>query len=522
MSSIRFFRARWALAAALGAVVLSGCQTYSPMPIRDGDVAASWLARDAASRELREWAATLNQRATGEQSTAIGSTDGGADARRLVYDPSDGITCDEAVLVALFFNAELRAARSASRVQAAGAEQAGRWEDPSFGVDLARVLQSVPEPWRIGASIGITLPLFGRQDAERDAASAEARAATAEAALAEWRVVGDVRAHWLAWSVALRRVDALETHIADMATVGRIAAKLQSLDEIPAAAARAIAIEQAGAEDARAELLAEAEAERLRLVALMGLVPGAPVKLLPGQVNADELPVGGPIDQPPVGWKPESVTERAAVPAWQERLERSSIELALRRAHHDSAEQSLKLEINKQYPGLTLGPGVEKDQGETSAGVGIGITLPLFDGNARGIAEARAKRDAAASEYAAAYEGAVAELAAAQLAANAAAARKHRLAAGLMLLVDKQLQELAALAERGEFDPLMQLEALRARLEARESVLAAEAAAGGARLRMAAVLGPPRALPVVNAPVNAAGLAGSEAAASGTAGKGGK
>ncbi|NUQ34444.1 MAG: hypothetical protein HUU29_05840, partial [Planctomycetaceae bacterium] len=160
----------WPIFVLTTALVLAGCQTYSPKPLDLERLKESWPLRDTNSEAVRAFAEKLETGA----------------AQPTVYDPSNGVTLREAEIIALFFNAQLRVARLEAAVPLASAEHAGLWQDPELSADTLRVLDSVDEPWILGAGLSITIPLSGRLGAEEDKASAEALAALAEVREQEW------------------------------------------------------------------------------------------------------------------------------------------------------------------------------------------------------------------------------------------------------------------------------------------------------------------------------------------------
>jgi cobalt-zinc-cadmium efflux system outer membrane protein len=71
-------------------------------------------------------------------------------------------------------------------------------------------------------------------------------------------------------------------------------------------------------------------------------------------------------------------------------------------AEYAAAESALHLEVAKQYPDIHFGPGYTYDTGTHKIAFGLaGITLPVFDQNQGGIAQAEAKRKEAAARTAA-------------------------------------------------------------------------------------------------------------------------
>lgn len=76
---------------------------------------------------------------------------------------------------------------------------------------------------------------------------------------------------------------------------------------------------------------------------------------------------------------------------------------ALNRLHakYDIAEKSLALEIKKQYPDLQIESGFEKEPGQSAKylGLALGMELPIFDRNQKGILLAHQKREQILLEY---------------------------------------------------------------------------------------------------------------------------
>src|SRR5688500_8874313 len=94
---------------------LAACQRYAPAPLDLEGYRASLHARDVTGAGVRDYARRLAEGGTGPAGP---------------YDPTDGLSLDEAEVVALFFNPQLRLARLDAAVRRLGAAEAGRWEDP--------------------------------------------------------------------------------------------------------------------------------------------------------------------------------------------------------------------------------------------------------------------------------------------------------------------------------------------------------------------------------------------------------
>jgi len=68
-------------------------------------------------------------------------------------------------------------------------------------------------------------------------------------------------------------------------------------------------------------------------------------------------------------------------------------------AQYAAAEADLQLEIAKQYPDLTIGPGYTYEEKNNFFTIGISTTLPIFNRNQGPIAEAEARRKAVAAAF---------------------------------------------------------------------------------------------------------------------------
>jgi outer membrane protein TolC len=90
------------------------------------------------------------------------------------------------------------------------------------------------------------------------------------------------------------------------------------------------------------------------------------------------------------GHLPHSIPSAVSAPAEEKLLSHPAIKAAM--AAHDTSEAELKLEIRKQYPELSVSPGFEHEDGNSKIGLGVGITLPLWNRNQQGIAKATAER----------------------------------------------------------------------------------------------------------------------------------
>ncbi len=436
--------------------VLSACQSYQPAPLDPAAHRAEWAERGPDHPSIADFLREL------ETSSSLPAA----------FDASDGLTLAEAEIVALIFNRDLRMARAQAGIAGAGAEFAGLMENPEFSLDVLHIVESVPDPWIVEAGLGFTFPLSGRLEAEQAQARAEYEVARARAAEEAWTVLAELREAWLAWS-------------ADSIRAARIAETLHEIDSVIEIVDRSAAAGQLLQQEARlfhieratraAELFAlesRIAMARLEILELLGLhpAPKTPVELHPSFAIL-----------PPEDF----ATNRAALD------EGASPLLAVERAEHEAAEQTLRREIVRQYPDLVLGPLAGSEDDQARIGFAGGIPIPIWSRNQRAIAEAKAARDAARVSFEAGQEELVHDVAQADAAYAREAGHRAQLEQSLIPLVDEQWAHVQRLAAQGEFAPLIQLESVTRRLDAQLNLIDALHAEHLAAERIRALLGTP-------------------------------
>lgn len=432
----------------------SGCRSYSPKPLELSSHAAAFLARLPQPPE-----------SSGAPSDAPASETG-------TFDPSDGLSLPEAEAVAMVFNASLRVARLNAGVAAAAASHAGLWEDPVLGVDLARIIQSAPHPWKLASSVGLTIPVSGHLTALKEEADAEHHASLTRVARDEWQVRMDLRRAWLRHSALEARRATRSDQLRTADQVQAIVARMEAAGEIGRTEARLFRIERAGEASQLATIEAQLNASDLAIRELMGLAPQASVRLVVGASGRPE----GSVDR-----SLEELTQAALA---------GNQSLSVAESDYAVAERALAREIRRQYPDLQVGPGYGREDGDDEALLSFSLPLPLLNANRQGIAKADAAREVAREQANAAMEQLVADLAQAQAALRAARAQRHLLESELIPLTDAQYADARALAQLGEINTLILLEALKRQHEARTAHIDASLEESLAMLRIEELVGP--------------------------------
>ena len=150
-------------------------------------------------------------------------------------------------------------------------------------------------------------------------------------------------------------------------------------------------------------------------------------------------------------------------------------------AEYAASQSALQLEIAKQYPDVSLGPGYEYDQGAHKWGLSVGAELPVFNRNQGPIAEAEARRTEAAARFLSLQAKVVAEIDQA-VAGRAAVRDALRQIETLLVMQRRQAQSVEAMVKAGGADPLdlasAQLEVRLTELARLDAVLKAQQALG--------------------------------------------
>jgi outer membrane protein TolC len=436
----------------LATVVATACHSYSAEPVDLEAHAREFAARALDGASVRQFAERLRR----------------ADPSLPGFDLDDGLSREEGRYVALLFNAELRTIRLRAGVARASAENAGRWADPELNADFAKILESVDHPWVASASIGLTLPITGRPGLEKELAESRHAEALVQARVAEARVLNELDKSWAEWSAGRLRVELLEQLVLQLTGLEAIAARLAAGQLITRVEARAFTLERLTRQSQLLHAKSSLGAAEVDLKQLLGLPPDRDVAFLPATG---------------VGQRIEDRAQRRAHLADGPRV-------AVARREHEVSERQLALAIRKQWPELTLFPGWQEEDAQPRAALGFSLPLPLWNGNAREIAETRAAREVAAETLRGSFERATQDLARAERRIEAAQSRRLLVDVELVPLAEQQVVEGRRLAELGQLDTLLILDALTRSYEAKAMALEAVLAETEATIEINALFWP--------------------------------
>ena len=445
---------RW---AALSAVVAAGCQTYTPAPVNLQAHARLFAERIPDVALVRAFAETLRQ----------------ADPANHGFDVADGLSLDEARYVALLFNPSLKVVRAQAAVAQAAAELAGLWQDPQLSGSFFYVLENVwQHNWFAGAYVGQTLPITGLPGLEKALAESQHAQALIDARRSEATVLNSLDVAWVNLSAARLRVDLLTALVQRLTDLEQIASRLAASQALNQLEARAFTLARVRHQADLVAARGESQGEELRLRELLGMPPGLDLRVEPSLTTTERV----------------SGSEQLA------KLNQSPlVELAKR--EHDIAERALQLAIRKQWPELWIQPGWQEEDAQPRPFLGFSLPIPLWNANAQEIAEKRAARNAAAERLKERLEAATHALAQADTKRRAAVEQRRILDVELLPLTESQVADAKRLAELGQLDTLLILDAVTRAYEAQLAAVASAVTEAEATVELNSLYWPSLAAP---------------------------
>jgi cobalt-zinc-cadmium efflux system outer membrane protein len=301
----------------------------------------------------------------------------------LKLDLQDGISPDEAGVLAVLLNPSLRAARDQRALADAQLLQAGLLPNPELSFDFETPTGGDTAGTVNAFGLGLTWDVTSLLPHRANVQAAQARRAAVEMDVAwqEWQVAQNAR-------TAVLKLVSLEHQIAlQEETRRRLEENVELMRKAVASGTRTdkdLSAAQAEARKAYASLLdlrKQAAQQRLQLNRLLGLPPEPPVRLS----QNIELPAS---------FQPPDAQELLA------ELEQRRLDLVALRRGYDSQEAAVRAAILNQFPRLSLGPTVGRDvENVDTAGFGIAVDLPIFQHNQGHIAVEQATRQRLFDEY---------------------------------------------------------------------------------------------------------------------------
>ncbi|MEJ2704678.1 MAG: TolC family protein, partial [Sedimentisphaerales bacterium] len=349
----------------LAGLVLSGCASYHSMP--------------------------LPSSAGGSKPVSLNDTDIKIQAEEIhhpVIEPIDfnyldGLSPDEAAILAVIANPKLKAAREKKRVASGQLLQAGLLPNPRLSYDME---------FPTGGDTAGTVTAFGvrldwavrsliSRGARMDAARHDAKSVSLEIAWQEWQVAEAAKLYLYRLMVADKQLAIAEDALAGQRESHKLIKKGFNLGE-----KTSIQLSDADSAVRKSELAMLAarqtrETERLALNQTLGLSPEQTVNLQKGLAipGFDDLPSAQKLING---------------------MESRRLDLLALRAGYQSQEAKVRAAVKSQFPRISIGPSVGRDtENVDTAGFGVNIELPFFSRNQGNIAIERATRQQVFDEY---------------------------------------------------------------------------------------------------------------------------
>ncbi len=386
--------------------------------------------------------------------------------------PQEGLSPDEAAVLAVVINPSLRAQRDQRDIAQAQLLQAGILPNPQFTYNYAWVTggntAGAFNPYGLGVNWDVTSLIS--HDAKVKSATASGAAVNLDIAWQEWQIAEAAKIavyDLLALQSQLTAAGQTDQELQQNLALIRKATQEHLKTSVDLAAAESAA-QQSNA--AILQLRGQAEHERLALNRAIGLPPETPVRLRSGLAL-------------PSHFDPPSEQELF------NDLENRRLDLMGLKRGYESQEQTLRAAVLDQFPKINL--GFTKDSDNTNvhtAGIGVSVDIPIFDRNQGAIATEKATRKKLFDEYISRIFDARADIASALAdirSINDQIAQAQAATAGLQNLVDSYRQALDhgnadVLSYYQAYGTLMQnsLDVLKLQQQLAENRIALEIAAG--------------------------------------------
>jgi outer membrane protein, heavy metal efflux system len=288
--------------------------------------------------------------------------------------PRIELSADDVRVRTVAFSPELNVLRQKLAASEAKAGASGWWEDPSLDADLLRILSEPENPLVYGSSVAFTLPLSGIPGLEKKAAEAYAEADRWALVAAEREAAGEAAVE----AVTARETAAFKSELdrvldgPDYVAALDVARRLSEAGEFPRSEYEQLVADMRTWRRTAFELGHERAGAEASLREKLMLAPACEI-VWTDAGRASVIPTN---DYAALDFT-NAPSVRAAV------------------ARLAGGEAELDREIRRQYPELTFGPAYSREEGYNRVGLAGSLTLPLWNRNRVGIAEATGGRDAA-------------------------------------------------------------------------------------------------------------------------------
>ncbi len=355
----------------------AGCARFEPKPIVPAQTAAAFEGRRLEDPTFQEF-------------LRKNLPDGPAERPAGVWD------FEKLNLAALYFHPSLDVARADWQVAIGGEVTAAQRPNPVATVTPGYDFNPVGQlsPWLPLAFVDWPIETAGKRRYRKSQSASLSQSARFNLADTAWQVRANLRASLIDFSAARRRETLLQKQLALQA---RIVQSLEQQLQAGAVASSEVTPIRIALEKLRLDLNDSRQMQADARVRVADAV-GVPVKALDGLEIRDDIPA------------PAAAAAGLMSAGAREGALQSRPDVLAALADYAASQAALQLEIAKQYPDLHLGPGYQFDHGEHTFSLQLSAEIPLLNHNQGPVAEAKAKRAAAAARFLAVQAKVVAEI----------------------------------------------------------------------------------------------------------------
>lgn len=410
----------WRAGALLTALASAGCVRYRARPLVPESSLEDFEARRLDAPELGAFLVERGETADW---------------------PPPAWTLHDLTLAAFYYSPVLDAARARWSVAQGGVITAGGRPEPSATAAIgynATTPSDEITPWIPEVALELPIDLAGKRGIRIEEARQRSESARLALLTAAWQVRSRVRDAFVRLYVA-RQVDSLLARNLVIATeTSRILEARRALGEASPTEVTRAHVELATTTTATFDAARSAAVARSQLADALGVPPAA--------LDSVRLDFDG-LGLESTGMPSAEIRRRAI-------LNRTDLLGAL--ADYEASQAALQLEVRKQYPDFSLGPGYQLDQTDTKWTLALGVTLPFLNRNRGPIAEAAARREEAAATFLEVQSKVLGEVESALLSARASRAQVQAADTLLQALVRQEAAARTAydVGEIGRLDLL--------------------------------------------------------------------
>jgi outer membrane protein, heavy metal efflux system len=347
------------------ACLLLGCSHYQPKPLTDE--AVQQQLQTPTERQLTLQAAQIRHPLL----------------KPIPFNLQDGLSPDEAAILAVLRNPELRVARDKHGIANAQLIQAGLLPSPTLSYNFAALNGGLDQGKVTGFGLGLAWEITSliTQSNKITAAEAEQQAVDLQIAWQEWQIAQAAKTavyKLLAYSKQQLLLEEMARHLESNRALLQVAADKGLVTELE----RVAAINAKNAVDIRLQgLVLQKNQQQQRLNRALGLNPDETIKLQSYLASTDEWTA------PSYGKLTHDLTNR--------RLDL----MALQQAYKNQDEQ-VYIAVLQQFPKISIGFTQTKNNSNYyTVGAEVSVTLPIFDQNQGQISLTEATRQQLFDEY---------------------------------------------------------------------------------------------------------------------------